>query len=113
MAPNFSSSHRTPFAAQIDEPVLVDDWSYILEPPQAKNIWRMWYSGALIPYSISDDTFAFMGPLPGFVKKSSPSYRFFPIYRGWEPVVSNDQPFDFTFLKNQLYFPPQLKAPDS
>lgn len=64
MAPNFSRLRHPPFAAQIDEHVLVDNRSYIPEPPRAENIWRQWYSDALIPYSILGDTFAFMGVAP-------------------------------------------------
>lgn len=68
---------------------------------------------ALIPYSISDDTFAFMGPFHGFVRKPSPSVRIFPSYHGWEPLVLSDKLFIFHFLENQVYLPPLLEVPNS
>lgn len=75
-----------------------------------EKILRLWYFDALVPYSISGDTFSFMGPLPRFVKKWNSSDRFFPSYCEWEPVVFNDQPFGFHFLENQVYLTPPLEA---
>lgn len=54
-----------------------------------------------------------MGPLHRLVKKPSFLEKIFLNYHGWEPVVFSDQPFDFHFLENQVYFHPPLEAPDS
>lgn len=74
-------------------------------------IRRIWYYDAFVPYSILGNTFSFMGPIHRLVKKLGFLEKIFPIYDGWELVVFCDQPFDFCFLENQLYFPPPLEVP--
>lgn len=113
MALDCSSSIRTRHAIQIDRLILVDHQTYILEPPLMKTTRRLWYSGAFIPYSIADNIFAFMGPLPRLVKKPDFLEKILPSYHGWKHMVFSDQPFDFNFLENNVYLPPPLEAPNS
>lgn len=113
MAHNRFGSHHTPFVVQIDEPILVCNQTYVLEPPLTEITRRLWYSNALVLYSIADTVLAFMGPLPSLVRKSGFSEKIFPIYHEWEPVIFYDQPFDFRFLEKHVYFSPLLEAPDS
>lgn len=40
----------------------------------------------------------FMSPLPKYIRKPQMLQYFFPVYRGYDPLVFIDEPFDFNFF---------------
>lgn len=112
MPPNPYGLHHTFFSVQIDRPTLVGNQTYVPKPPLMEITRSLWYCNALISYSIAGTELALMGRLPRFIRKSDFLDKIFPSYHGWEPMVFYDQPADFHFVENKIYFSPPLEAPD-
>lgn len=102
MAPKISLAPRAPLSAIIEEPLFINDRAYIPEPPMEDGRRNVGYGYPLIPYSISDTIFAFMGTFPIHIKKYHVLRHFFPSYPSYEPLVFMDEPFDFSLFKNKV-----------
>lgn len=64
----FGQTH-TPLVARIDEPNLINNHTYVLEPLMAEVTKRLWYTNVLILYSIVDVSLTFLGLLSRLIKK--------------------------------------------
>lgn len=92
-----------PFDVVIDEPLFLNNRTYIPEPPMENGRRDIWYNTTLIPYSIADTTYTFMVPLPKRIKKPQILKDLFSCFPGYEPLVFVDDPFDFNFFKNSVF----------
>lgn len=63
---------------------------------------KNWFSHVLIAYSNACTVHAFMGHLPRSNKKPR-DLKFFSCLPFCEPLVFEDGPFDFTFMKNWVF----------
>lgn len=63
---------------------------------------NLWYHASLIPYSITGNVHAFMGPLPRRIKKPHMLTNFLPNLPSYEPLVFVDAPFNCNFFKNKV-----------
>lgn len=64
---------------------------------------KILYHYTFIPYILAGKMHAFMDPLPKYIKKPRLLQDYFPIYRGYEPLVFIDEPFKFNFFKNRVF----------
>lgn len=90
-------------AADIEEPVFINDRTYILEPPMEDGKRNVWYGNTLIPYSIGGTIYDFMGSHPRCIKKPQVPRDFFLCYLSYKPLVFMDPPYDFSFFKNRVF----------
>lgn len=91
MAPKFQP--HPPFAVVIDEPLFLNDCTYIPKPSMEDGRRKIWYCAYLISYSVAGIAHAFMGPLPGRIKKTQILKDFFPTslvmnhWSSWIPLL--------------------------
>lgn len=101
MALKFQSS--PPLDAPIEEPLYINDCTYIPEPSMEEGKSNFLKNNALIPHSIVGTIYTFIGPLPRGIKKPRVPKKLFTCFLSYEPLVFVDTPFDFSFFKNQVF----------
>lgn len=105
MAPKGAYVPHPFIVARIKEPLLIDNHTYVSEPPLKEEKRRLWYSDVLIPCSIAGTTFTFMGLLPRHVKKPYSLRSFFPSYAECEPLVFTINPLILASQRIVYYNP--------
>jgi hypothetical protein len=71
----------------------------VLEPVMNTERRKVWETQVMFPYSITDRTYAFGGPLPDAKSKTTAIMEIFPVYKPSQPRAFSDSPYDFNFIK--------------
>lgn len=71
---------QLPFSSPTDleGPILINNRSYVPEPPMDKEKTVIWASHVLIPFSLKGNIHAFLGPLPRSPMKLAKLEKIFP-----------------------------------
>jgi hypothetical protein len=100
MASSSNQTRKLPLAGGWSEAVLSKLAPHtVLEPVMNTEKRKIWETQVMFPYSITDRTYAFGGPLPDMKSKSAVIMKIFPVYEPCQPRVFLNSPYNFNFIK--------------
>ena len=76
---------------KIATPLLTGNQEYVLGPPLLEEKRKIYESQVLTPLTISDETHAYMGPLPDPNVDAEKLKEFFPVYHRTKPLTSKQK----------------------
>lgn len=98
MAYSSRSKNPLPLAAKLNVPLTVGKHEYVPKPPMEEERTRIRKSQVFIPYSISEKTHAFLGPLRDPNVKNEKLKEIFLSYHHTSPITCLRQPIDLNYM---------------